>query len=438
MPESKNGQLTQADRMVIEVQLKDHRSIPDIARGLGVAPSTVSREIIRNRVASSPGFLAVETRNVCLRRAVCEKRNVCGTACVMPCPTCRKSMCNKVCPDFLPDQCPWLSKPPFVCNGCNRRYGMGCDYEYRFYDGRMAHELAQKRKVESREGVDATAEELESVRTLVRPLVKNGQSPEVIWANHREELPISLSTFYRYMEIGVFSDMISLDLPKKVKFKPRRKRADEAPVPRHDLEGRTYKDFAALPAEKQMGAVEMDCVEGRRGEKPAILTLLFRRFSFQIMLYLPEKNQEEVGKALDLIERLIGAKAFRKWFGVVLTDRGSEFLDYGVIEKSCTAKGKRCSVYYCDPMKSGQKGRCEKNHVELRKVIPKGTSLAKLTPAKLSVVCSHVNSYGRPQFGGASPMQLASQVLPSELLDGLSIGLVPSEEVVMKPTLIEL
>ena len=95
-------------------------------------------------------------------------------------------------------------------------------------------------------------------------------------------------------------------------------------------------------------------------------------------------------------------------------------------------------MYYCDPMKSGQKGRCEKNHVELRKVIPKGTSLAKLTPAKLSVVCSHVNSYGRPQFGGASPMQLASQVLPSELLDGLSIGLVPSEEVVMKPTLIEL
>ena len=27
---------------------------------------------------------------------------------------------------------------------------MGCGYEYRFYDGRMAHELAQKRKAESR------------------------------------------------------------------------------------------------------------------------------------------------------------------------------------------------------------------------------------------------------------------------------------------------
>lgn len=71
-------------------------------------------------------------------------------------------------------------------------------------------------------------------------------------------------------------------------------------------------------------------------------------------------------------------------------------------------------------------------------IIPKGSSFAKLTPAKLSVVCSHVNSYGRPQFGGASPLQLASQVVPAELLDGLSIGLVPVEEVMMKPGLIEL
>ena len=150
MPRSKNGQLTQGDRMAIEQQLKDCRPLPEIARGLGVAPSTVAREIKRNGVSSSPSFLSVETRNICLRREACSKRDVCGKGCLMPCPTCRTSMCNKVCPDFLPDQCPRLAKPPFACNGCHRRYGMGCGYEYRFYDGRMAHELAQKRKAESR------------------------------------------------------------------------------------------------------------------------------------------------------------------------------------------------------------------------------------------------------------------------------------------------
>ncbi|MDD5926383.1 MAG: hypothetical protein PUC43_09140, partial [Ellagibacter isourolithinifaciens] len=104
--------------------------------------------------------------------------------------------------DFLPDQCPWLAKPPFACNGCHRRYGMGCGYEYRFYDGRMAHELAQKRKAESREGIDVTPEELEALRSIVRPLIKKGQSPEVIWATRAGELPVSLSTFYRYVEMG--------------------------------------------------------------------------------------------------------------------------------------------------------------------------------------------------------------------------------------------
>lgn len=237
-----------------------------------------------------------------------------------------------------------------------------------------------KARVESREGIDVTPEELEAMRSIVRPLIKKGQSLEVIWATRAGELPVSPSTFYRYAEMGVFGDIIGLDLPKKVRFKPRRRRADETPIPRHDLEGRAYKDFEALPDDKKMDAVEMDCVVGRRGEAQAILTLLFRRFRFQLMLFLPKHNQEEVGRALDMVEGPIGLGEFKRLFGVILTDRGSEFLDYGAIEKSCTSRGSRCRVYYCDPMKSGQKGSCEKNHVELRKVIPKGSSFVKLTP----------------------------------------------------------
>ena len=45
-------------------------------QGLGVAPSTVAREIKRNGVSSSPSFLSVETRNICLRRGVLEEGRV--------------------------------------------------------------------------------------------------------------------------------------------------------------------------------------------------------------------------------------------------------------------------------------------------------------------------------------------------------------------------
>ncbi|WP_102378101.1 IS30 family transposase [Raoultibacter timonensis] len=437
MPKKKRGQLTQGDRMFIEENLRDSESIPDIARKLGVEPSTVRREIQRNSVKESPSFMVVETRSICLRKDACRITAVCGNGCIMTCRKCKKSLCNKVCPEFKPNLCPWLTKPPYVCNDCRKRYGTGCGYEYRFYDGKQAHELAMQRKIESRAGIDCTREQLEEMADFVRPMLKKGQSPEHIWSNHREKLPISLRTFYNYVEMGVFDSIVNLDLPKKVVFKIRKKKEDP-PVPRHDLDGRTYEDFSKLPSEEQMNAVEMDCVVSAKGCDKAILTLLFRRFSFQLMLYLPAKNQSVVGRALDMIENLVGARAFKKWFGVILTDRGSEFLDFHALEKSCKGKGRRCSVYYCDPMKSGQKGRCEKNHVELRKIIPKGTSFQHLTARKLAVVCSHVNSYGRPALGGASPYQLASQVLPEELFDGLGIERIAPEEVVMKPGLVDL
>lgn len=89
-------------------------------------------------------------------------------------------------------------------------------------------------------------------------------------------------------------------------------------------------------------------------------------------------------------------------------------------------------------MKSGQKGACEKNHVELRKILPKGTSFKNLTRRDLAVACSHVNSYKRPALGGASPFQLAAQVLPEALIEGLGLELIPADEVMLKPSLISL
>ena len=437
MPEKPGGHLTRGDRKDIEEYLRDSMSLAAIAEKIGVSKTTISKEVKKNRVNESPAFMDHTSRNICMHIGSCHAYDLCGRGCVVQCRECKSSLCNEVCPEFLPNECPYTLRAPYVCNDCKRRFGYGCGFRHWYYDGNLAHEMSEARKSASRQGVDCTMEELQRLVEIVRPRLLNGQSPENIWLDCGDDLPVSLRTFYYYVERGIFESIVNLHLPKKVAIKIRKKKPKEPPVPRHELAGRTYQDFEALPLEDQMSAVEMDCVEGRRGEKPAILTLLFRRFSFQIMMLLPEQNQEEVAKALAAIERLIGAEAFKAAFSIVLTDRGSEFLDYAGIEAS-TFSGKRCSVYYRDPMKSGQKGRCEKNHVELRKIIPKGTSLRNLSPRKLAVVCSHVNSYGRPKLGGAAPYQLASQVLPPALFEGLGIERVEPKEVVMKSTLIKL
>lgn len=117
-----------------------------------------------------------------------------------------------------------------------------------------------------------------------------------------------------------------------------------------------------------------------------------------------------------------------------MADRGSEFDDIAGIEKD-----DRCDVYYTDPQRPDQKGGCEKNHVELRKIIPKGTSIDKLKLDAWLVagICSHANSSLRLAIGDACPMALAQAALPKGLLDGLGLELIAPEKVETKPSLIE-
>lgn len=218
-------------------------------------------------------------------------------------------------------------------------------------------------------------------------------------------------------------------------YKPRKRRPKGELPFKPNLKGRLYEDFMELDEQVRMSAVEMDCVCGKKGDRQAILTfLLFRRTRFQIMVMMPEHTQECVAEVLDLIETLCGPHDFARLFGTILTDRGTEFMDFESLERSAGG-GRRCKVYYCDPLQSGQKGSCEKNHVELRKIIPKGTSLDGITNYELSVVCSHVNSYRRDSLGGVSPYDLSERLLPKDLLEGLAIQRIEPDDVVMKPTL---
>ena len=89
-------------------------------------------------------------------------------------------------------------------------------------------------------------------------------------------------------------------------------------------------------------------------------------------------------------------------------------------------------------MASHQKGSCEKNHVEFRKIVPKGTSMDLLTAQDMALVTSHVNSDPRPSLGGLAPLDLASAVLPKTLLDELAVSRVDPNDVVMTPELLGL
>lgn len=389
------------ERKTIEHGLDKGDSCRSMARDLGRSASTVHDEVVRNRVVTKgPG----------------KGDNVVGTDGT-------QAGEAKLCPKLLS----W----PYCCNGCRyRRYH--CTYRWRCeYVASSAQEFAEEDMVEPRRGVDMDRERFELAVSLIRSDLARGLSPQQIAEARAGQVGVSASTIYRWIDEG-YGGMSNAELRRKMRYKPRRKGKAKKATPHG--EERSYQAFLALPDGERARACEMDTVVGKATDSQCLLTLMSRACRVQLPLLMGSKTKAATVAKLDEVERAIGLEAFRSLLGLVLTDNGSEFEDAEGIERSCTAEGEsRCRVYYCDPMQSQQKGACERNHVEIRKLLPKGRGISfdDLDEVDAWFVGSNVNSEPRPSLMGLSPLAMlraADPALADALAEKLGICELPYGE----------
>lgn len=395
--------LDKADRIAIERGLDKRKPCRRMARELGRSPSTIADEVACNR-------------------RVCRGPNKGGRAAKAP-----------------DDARPRLLEWPRCCNGCRfRRYH--CSRRWRCeYSAARAQALADAELRESRMGVDRGEAEFERAMGLIRSAVARGLSPQQIALARAAEVGASASTIYRWIERG-YAGMSSLELRHKCGYKPR----SCAKPPRQTAHGaaRSFAAFMELPEEKRAAACEMDTVIGLRSDRRCLLTLYLRAFRFQLALPMPDKTAASTGSALDMLEKA-APKAFRRLFPLLLTDNGAEFADCEGIERSSIdPAARRCSVFYCDARQSQQKGGCERNHVEVRKILPKGRGISfdRLTERDCAVLMSQLNSEPRPSLGGMCAIDMLLAALGAdgrELLDALGVEKVAYEELDMTLRAIE-
>jgi IS30 family transposase len=441
MPKSKGKHLTREDRDVIEAGIRDGDSARGIAKSIGVSASTVTREVKANRTVRerkrTPGAkLAVRCihyRDCQVSGSACEKCSTRLTTCKM----CKTRSCIDTCFDFRRTMCPTTEVWPYGClQNCPRRGH--CGYPRCSYGAADADASYRLRLVASREGIDITSEELEAMNKLVAPLVRQGQSFEAIWETHARELPVGVRCAYNYQEAGIL-ETADIELPRKVRMKKRRRKA-EAARERIDRTSRTYADFQALPLADQARVVQGDSVVGHQENRHDVLSLHIVACAFQIYLLKTHADSAATVACLDAMECACGSReAFEAVFGIMLVDRGVEFDDWESMERSCLESGcARCRVFYCDPMETNQKSQAERNHEQLRRILPKGRSdFDALSVWDVAVCSSHVNSYPSAGRGGKCPFELAGGLLPQALLDDLGIGRVAPDEVILKPYLIK-
>ena len=139
---------------------------------------------------------------------------------------------------------------------------------------------------------------------------------------------------------------------------------------------------------------------------------------------------------------VLGADGTRRVFRAVLTDNGAEFSDEAAIAALLGEGPGETRLFYCDPGRSDQKGACERNHVEIRKLLPKGAGIRfdRLAPADLALAMSHVNSEPRGALGFSTPARAFRAMLGDDaaaLLDAYGVEDVPLAELDLTPGLIE-
>ena len=384
---TKHKHLTLSDRNDIQLGLERGETFKAIGRLILKDPTTVSKEVKRNRQV-------------------------------------RESTCHN-----LP--CPLLDKATFVCNGCPKRR-QNCGYKKILYLAKQAQKQYEQTLVEAREGTPLNSKTFWDMDKVISDGVKKGQHIYHILKTHN--LDVSSSTVYRHIRKGYLS-IAPIDLARAVKFKERRK-SKLPSIPKEAKKGRSYEDFQNYLSLNQLDYwLEMDTVMGRMGGK-VLLTFNLSFCNFIFARLLDNKTALEVTKHLyDIKNTLYQAdKDFFQLFPVILTDNGGEFARVDDIEMDVRGESK---LFFCDPNRSDQKGRIEKNHTLIRDILPKGTYFDNLTQEDINLVCSHVNSVKRAALNGKSAYELFTFTYGEEISKLLGISKIPAEDVCQSSKLLQ-
>ena len=421
-----NSKINLNDRESIEIALCRKQPLKRIAKMLNRHTSSISNEIKKNRIFVRGSY---HYGNDCRFSKDCKKRHVCGDeACPMYCFNCSRD-CHKYCDEYQCHKCRKYDKSPYVCNGCeNRRY---CNDDKYFYDGKVADRKAAELRSSSRKGLHVSDEDLANMDEIISNGIKKGQPLSHIMAVYEDKIPVTERTIYTYIGNSVLT-VRNIDLRRKTRYKRRRKKRENGIANQKFRQGRTYNDFTTLMENTPESRVtEMDTVKGARGYGKVLLTMLLRKNNVMIMFLMPDCKADSVKDRFDYLENGLGKDCFKRLFGLILTDNGSEFKKVDDLEHSCVEEGTlRTSLYYCDPMQSGQKGRLEKNHEYIRYVIPKGISLSDYTQEDITLLMNHINSTKRPSLNNMSPYDLvADDEDMHKLMKLLDMKPIPADKV---------
>lgn len=409
-----NKHLSLDDRIKIEEGIVKGLRKFQIANSINKSPSTVAKEIKRNRKLK-PRNSFNDNINRCIHLNDCK-------------------VCYNKCKDYEEEPCFRRDRFVGACNNCPSL--SKCKLNKYFYKAKIAHGNYLYTLKDSREGVNLTTSELFNIAHIIKPLIEQGQSIYTILENHKE-ISLCPKTLYTYIEIGLFNDwgINNLSLKRKVKRKIKSKKLKKRSEPA-DYTGRKYEDYLNfIKLNPNIPTTEMDTVYNSHSG-PFIQTFIFENTGLMIGILHSSKTSSSMASSIDYFQNILEDN-FKKIFSLLLTDRGAEFAKPELFEINSETGELRCNIFYCDPQMPSQKPHVENNHNFIREILPNGIDWHHLTQEKVDLMFSHINSVPRKSLGGKTPYEAFSFFYGENILSKLNIQKIEKDKVTLQPYLLK-
>lgn len=251
-------------------------------------------------------------------------------------------------------------------------------------------------------------------KNIIIRLLKKGYSPEAAAHLLKRDyhVKISYKTIYNAILHKDLGGLKMSDLPyhKKKKTVYQRK-PKKVVVNRRSIEERPEH----INTREAFGHWEMDCIlSGQCTTSTAALLVITERLTRYSYVYkMPNKTQESVKACLDDLEQTFD-HAFPLVFKSITMDNGSEFINQSYIENSSLNEDfKRTVAYYCHAYSAYERGSNENYNRFIRRFIPKGANIAKISKAFIKEMTDFINDYPRKMF----KFQSSSYYLKNALSD---------------------
>jgi len=172
-----------------------------------------------------------------------------------------------------------------------------------------------------------------------------------------------------------------------------------SPVSRGSIDDRIFIDRRPESVAKRrfFGDWEADfIVSGKKGSG-ALLVLVERKSRYAVIVKLPDRKVATINFVLD---RLIGAHLYVR---SVTIDNDICFRHHPQMSRILKAP-----IFFCHPYHSWEKGQVEKMNQMIRRFIPKGANIAKVSAKKISWIQEILNGKPYKCLGFYTPAEVAA------------------------------